>query len=36
MMYNVFKDDNEYNDWMRQSLHEPTEDEVLQSLRENG
>jgi hypothetical protein len=34
--YNVFENMDEYQDWMRQSLHEPTEDEIMEGLRENG
>ena len=36
MGYNVFKNHDEYQDWFKQSMHEPTEDEVMQSLRDNG
>jgi hypothetical protein len=36
MMYNVFKDNDEYSKWLKQSMHEPTEEEVMSSLRENG
>jgi hypothetical protein len=36
MMYNVFNSDDDYKKWVRQSLHEPTEDEIMQSLRSNG
>jgi rRNA-processing protein FCF1 len=36
MMYNVFSNDSDYKKWMHQSLHEPSEQEVMNSMRENG
>ena len=33
--YNVFKKHEDYQTWLQQSLHVPTEDEVMESLKEN-
>lgn len=34
--YNVFKKDEDYHDWLQSSLHEPTEDELMESLKEQN
>jgi len=34
--YNVFKSSEEYQSWLAQSLYEPTDEEVLASLKEQN
>lgn len=37
MGYNVFKSGEEYDSWMKQSLHEPTQDQIEEAMnRGNG
>lgn len=34
--YNVFNSHQDYQEWMQQSLHEPTDEEVMNSLKEQN
>lgn len=34
--YNVFNSIDDYSEWMRQSMHDPTDEEVDASLREQN
>jgi len=34
--YNVFESDGDYQTWVQQSMHDPSEEEIMEALKNNG